>query len=301
MRIVSLLPSATEILCALGLVKQIVGISHACDYPPAVCNLPRVTRSLVPERLSGRKVHQFVQQKAACGESLYSIDAQMLARLQPDMVVTQEQCSVCAVGRADTEEALKSLGCRPAVLALVASQFSQVFDDIVLLGQATGASAEAAKVVAGMHRRIGGVRRRLSGVRRPRVFCLSWFDPLMAASHWLTEMVWLAGGEDGLGAGDGRSVPLSPRVLRDYAPEVVLLMPCGLALRETVAEWRSRAMADIYAGIPAVTNGRVFAVEGSPFHRPSPRLVDAIEVVGGLLHPLRLRPRLPAALVTKVA
>ncbi len=301
MRIVSLLPSATETLWALCLADNIVGISHACDYPPEICDRPKVTVSLLSDDLPRDELHRRVQENASMGRSLYSVDVQKLADLEPDVVVTQEQCSVCAVGRRDVEAALRAKGVRAAVISLSAARFGEVFQDIVRLGQVTGTLEMAAELISVMRCRIESVRRKTAGARRPRVFCLSWFKPVMAASHWLTEMIRLSGGNDGLGTADGSSRPQLPEALQRYSPEVILLMPCGLSLERTIAEWYSADVQSVCANLPATRNGRVFAVQGSMFHRPGPRLADAIEMLGSLLHPLRIRRLYGDSLVQGVA
>ncbi len=301
MRIVSLLPSATETLVALGLADCIVGLSHDCDYPAEICDRPRVTATLLAEALPSGEIHRIVHASASHGQTLYSIDVRRLAELEPDLVITQEQCSVCAVGRDDVELAVSHIKKRPLVLSFSATRFSEVFDDILRLGRATGSEQGAAELVSHMRWRIRTVRRRLDGARRPRVFCLSWFDPLMAASHWLTDMVWAAGGEDGLASPDDGSRRLTTEQIREYSPEIVLLMPCGISLERSVAEWRSARTASIWAELPVAERPRVFAVEGSIFHRPGPRLVDGIELLASLIHPLRFRRTYRADVVTQVA
>jgi iron complex transport system substrate-binding protein len=299
MRIISLLPSATEILVALGFADRIVGISHDCDYPAEICDRPRVTASVLPEDLPSGEIHRSVQASASHGQTLYSIDAQRLSELEPDLVITQEQCSVCAVGRDDVELAVSHMRTRPLVISLSASRFSEVFDDILHLGRATRAEERAEQLIRHMRRRIDMVRRRVTGATRPRVFCLSWFDPLMAASHWLTDMVWAAGGKDGLGSSEGASRLLSIEQLQDYSPEVVVLMPCGISLERSVSEWQSAR--SIWANLTAAERPRVFAVDGSIFHRPGPRLVDGIELLAGLIHPLRFRRTYSDGVVARVA
>lgn len=285
MRTVSLLPSATEILCALGLADDLVGISHDCDYPPEIGDRPRVTRSRLNPELPSREIHERVHRSAARGESLYTIDAERLAALEPELVVTQRQCSVCAVGEADAARVLAQTGSRARLVALAASRFGELPDDIRRLGQATARIALAEALVEQLQARLERVWQRTTGAHRPRVFCLSWFNPLMAAGHWVTEMVELAGGEDGLGVRGEASTPLARTTLENYAPEVILLLPCGFTLPRTRAEWQTVRDHPAWAKLPAVRAGRVFAAEGSLFHRPGPRLLDALELLTGLLHP----------------
>lgn len=301
MRIVSLLPSATETLCALGLADSIIGISHKCDYPSEITNRPRLTRSALREDLPSEEIHRRVQESAAGQTRLYGLDNEMLARLQPDLIVTQDQCSVCAIGNDDVEKAVQVTRCRARVVVLRATRFGQVMDDIASLGAATGREAEAAALIGGIRMRLNELRRKTAQARRPRVFCLSWFNPLMAASHWMTEIVALAGGIDGLGAGDGASSPLDPSQLVSYDPETIFLMPCDFGLGRTIREWQNPSMQVICRDLTAVRNGRVYAVKGSLFHRPGPRLFDGVELLATVLHPLRVRHGYSEDAIRKVA
>ena len=300
MRIVSLLPSATETLCALGLADQIVGISHKCDYPSHVTNRPRLTRSILREDLPSEEIHRHVQESTAGRARLYELDSELLARLHADLIVTQDQCSVCAVGKSDVEQALKLTGCSACVVVLCATRFGEVMDDIGKLGSATGREDAAAALVGRMRTRLNDLSRRTAHARRPKVFCLSWFSPLMAASHWMTEIVEVAGGVDGLGT-PGASVPLDLDRLLSYDPESIFLMPCDFGLQRTVREWQDETMQAICRDLNAVRNGRVYAVKGSLFHRPGPRLLDGVELLASVLHPLRVRHGYPDDAIRKVA
>lgn len=300
MRIISLLPSATEILCALGLAEQLVGISHECDYPNHITSRPRLTRCRLREDLSSGEIHRRVQSSAAGGTNLYELDSDLLARLQPDLIVTQDQCSVCAVGRNDLKEALGLHRCNGRVVVLRATRFGEVMDDIRRLGSATGREQAAFALVARMRMRLNDLRRRSAQAGRPKVFCLSWFNPLMASSHWMTEIVELAGGVDGLGM-PGASTPLDLHRLLSYDPEAIFLMPCDFGLERTVREWQDPTIQAICRDLSAVRNGRVYAVKGSLFHRPGPRLIDGVELLASVLHPLRIRCSLSGETIRRVA
>jgi iron complex transport system substrate-binding protein len=217
------------------------------------------------------------------------------------LIVTQDQCSVCAVGKGDVEEALDVTQCDAHVVVLRASRFGQVVDDICNLGLATGREAEADALVGRMQMRISELRRKTARARRPKVFCLSWFNPLMAASHWMTEVVELAGGVHGLGEADGASSPLDTAQLRSYDPETIFLMPCDFDLERTVREWPGPGIQTICSDLSAVRNGRVNAVNGSLFHRPGPRLLDGVELLASVLHPLRVRHSYSDDAIRKVA
>lgn len=288
MRIISLLPSATETLCALGLADQIVGISHACDYPPEITNRPRLTRSVLSGDLPSAEIHRRVQESAAGRAKLYSLDAELLAKLEPDLIVTQNQCSVCAVGKDDVAEAIEASGPSVQTVVLRATRFREVMEDISSLGSATGYKEAASVLIAAMRRRLEDVQHQTAQTRRPRVFCLSWFDPMMAASHWMTDIVALAGGLDGLGSGGGVSVPLTRERLLAYDPEAIFLMPCAFDWNRTIRGWHEPATQALAGELRATRNGCVYAVNSSLFHRPGPRLVDAVELLASVLHPLRI-------------
>ncbi len=301
MRIVSLLPSATETLCALGLGDQIVGTSHACDYPPEIVNRPHLTRSVLREDLPSGEIHRRVQESAVGRARLYTLDADLLARLKPDLIVTQNQCSVCAVGKDDAAEAVKASGCTAQTVVLHATRFVEVMEDIQALGSATGREQAASALASRMRMRLEDVRRRTAQARCPRVFCLSWFNPLMAASHWMTDIVALAGGFDGLGSGDTASTPLNANRLLAYDPEAIFLMPCDFGLDRTIKEWQDPGIQKLCCDSRAVRSGCVYAVKGSLFHRPGPRLVDGVELLASVLHPLRVRGGHSADAIRKVA
>ncbi len=287
MRIVSLLPAATEIACALGLADNIMGISHDCDFPDEIRNRPRVTSTRVPAEETSEEIHRQVHDSAARGQGLYTIDLDRLATLAPDIVLTQRQCSVCAVGETDAAFALAKSGCRARLVTLEAKRFAEMPDDIRRLGRATGRMARAEALIEQLQARLQKVRCAISGAPRPRVFCLSWFNPLMAAGHWVTEMVELAGGEDGLGSRGDTSTRLDFAALEAFAPEVVLLLPCGFTPARARAEWEAVRDRPVWKKVPAVKVGKVFVVEGNLFHRPGPRLADGVELLVRLLHPDR--------------
>jgi iron complex transport system substrate-binding protein len=301
MRIVSLLPSATETLCAMGLGDHIVGISHACDYPPEIVNRPHLTRSVLRADLASEEIHRRVQESAAGRSRLYELDSELLAKLGPDLIVTQSQCSVCAVGKDDVIEAVKASGCTAQTVVLRATRFGEVIEDIQRLGSATGCEEVASALVARMRMRLEDVQRRTAQARRPRAFCLSWFNPLMAASHWMTDIIALAGGSDGLGSVDGASTPLKTDRLLAYDPEAIFLMPCDFGLERTIKEWRDPAIQTLFGDLRAVRTGCVYALKGSLFHRPGPRLVDGVELLASVLHPLRIRHGHAAEAIRKVA
>jgi len=287
MRVVSLVPAATEILCALGLGDQIVGISHDCDFPAEVINRPRLTRTRLTSDLSSYEIDREVRASVASGHSLYAIQAELLEALRPDLVITQGQCSVCAVDRGRTICALESLKLQTRSLSLAASDFSGLYRDILAVGTATSRSRQAETLVVSLQERISRIVAKTSRLCSPRVFCLSWFDPLMAAGNWIAQMVKLAGGDPRLG-GEGKA---SSRVLiqqvQSESPEIVFLLPCSFSQTQTGKEWIRLRDSLPWSHLPAVRNGRVFALASHLFHRPGPRLVDGVELLAALTHPSR--------------
>jgi iron complex transport system substrate-binding protein len=298
-RIVSLLPSATEIAFALGLGDQVVAVSHECDYPPAARQLPAVTRSpLHGHDLSSAEIDRRTTAEMRDGGTLYYIDSDLLRTLAPDLVLTQELCDVCAVAQPEVERAVRELGTEPRVLSLEPNTLADVLHTIEVVGAATDCQATASHMVAELQGRIDRVQGLTAGAaRRPRVFCMEWTDPLWVAGHWVPEMVALAGGDDVLGAPGAPSVRVSWDAVLAAAPDVVVLMPCGYDLARTLRERPVVESQPGWTSLPAVRGGRIYAVDGSSyFNRPGPRLVDGLELLAHLLHPGRVpAPALPAA------
>jgi iron complex transport system substrate-binding protein len=287
MRIVSMVPSATEILCALGLAKDVVGVSHDCDYPAEILSRPRLTGTTLGSDLSSYEIDQNVRASAASGHSLYVIQTELFESLHPDLVITQEQCSVCAVDRDRTVCALKSMKLNTSWLSLAATGFLGLYKDILDVGSATGRGRQAEKLVAELAARLEHVTKRTASEYHPRVFCLSWFDPVMTAGKWITQMVRLAGGDPRLGSGRGASSRIAVDQLKGEAPEVIFLLPCSFSQSRTAAEWTVVRDVSPWRDFPGVREGRVFALESSLFHRPGPRLVDGVELMAALIHPRR--------------
>ncbi|HZU05807.1 MAG TPA: cobalamin-binding protein [Chloroflexota bacterium] len=293
MRIVSLLPSATEIAFALGLGDHVVAVSHECDYPPEARQRPAVTRSpLHDHRLPTAEIARRAQQQLAEAGTLYQLDLERLRALAPDLILTQELCAVCAASRAEVERAVRVLGTAPRVLSLEPNTLDDVLETIRVVGEATGQQARAEALVRELRARIERVRAATTDVPvRPRVVCLEWTDPPWVAGHWVPEMVTLAGGHDVLGVAGKPSVPIDPAAIPAAAPEVVVLMPCGFDLARTLAERDVVRRLPGWETLPAVQAGRVYAVDGSSyFNRPGPRLVDGLELLAHLLHPERVPP-----------
>jgi iron complex transport system substrate-binding protein len=287
MRIVSLVPSATEILCALGLAEDIVGISHYCDYPAEIVNRPRLTGTTLGPDLSSYEIDQKVRASAASGHSLYVIQTELFESLDPDLVITQEQCSVCAVDRDRTVCALENMNLKAKWVSLAATGFSGLYKDILAVGSATERSTQSERLVAKLAERLERIAKRTASEYHPRIFCLSWFDPPMSGGKWITQMVKLAGGDPRMGSETDVSSRIEVDLLRGEVPEVIFLLPCSLSQSRIVAEWAGLRDLLPWREFPAVREGRVFALESSLFHRPGPRLVDGVELMAALIHPRR--------------
>ena len=288
MHICTLLPSATEIAFALGLGDSVVAVSHECDHPPEAREKPVVVRGHIDsDTCTSREIDTLVEQQLSRGESLYGLDLELLHRINPDLIITQGLCDVCAVGYNDVMAAAAALRPPARVLSLSPGSLGEVLRDITRVGNATGTSKKAETLVSTLRERVGRVAARVpQDGPRPRVACLEWLDPLYSAGHWVPEMVELAGGTDVLAAKHEPSARVSLEALAEAAPEVLVLMPCGFDERRTLKEWEPLKDLPAWQAIPAVANGRVFAVDGSSFfNRPGPRLVDGLETLARLIHP----------------
>ena len=287
MRIASLLPSATETVAALGLTQHLVGVTHECDYPESVRKLPRLTQSLLPNGLSSAEIDEAVRISQRDKHTIYGLDTELLARLEPDFVLTQSLCEVCAVPRSAVDEAVCSMPVAATVLSLDPSSLEEMLDDIVRVGRTLGCAERADAVVAWLRRRVDTVRDKASSAtKRPRVFCAEWLDPIFCGGHWLPEMVSIAGGEDALGRPFTDSVRVDWQAVREWAPEVLIMMPCGFDAAGALGEARCMTRRDGWQDLPAVRDGKVYVVDANAYYaRPGPRLVDGVEILGRLLHP----------------
>jgi iron complex transport system substrate-binding protein len=284
-RIVSLVPSATEILCALGLESDIVGISHACDWPPTILSRPRLTTTRIDPELTSCEIDQRVRGSLSSGDSLYAIDGELLRTLRPDLVITQGQCQVCAVNRDHTVCAIDSVAIEATWLSLTGVDFAGLYRDIIHVGSETGRRQAAERLVNQLTAQLEVSAQCTASLTKPRVFCLSWFDPLMAAGSWISEMVRVAGGCDSFGSGNAASSPISIHRLLPQPPEVIFLMPCSLSQARSSREWAQISTLPLWRDLPAVRAGRVFTLESSLFHRQGPRMVAGVELMASLLHP----------------
>ncbi len=293
MRIVSLVPSATEMLFALGLGDQVVAVTHECDYPPAVRELPRVTRDVLPAGLSTAQIDAAVKDRTLRGESIYELDTDALGELSPDLIVTQALCTVCAVSYDDVRALADTLENPPRVISLDPQTVGEVLGDARTLAAATDSRDAAAKLVHDSAGRIDRVRLRVRGHRRPQVVALEWLDPPFAAGHWVPQLIEFAGGDDVLGFAGERSEERTWEEVIAANPDIVLVMPCGydaeIAHRE--AEMHREQLAKVGAGEIVAVNASAF------FSRPGPRIVDGLELLAHIIHP-ELFPDPPGEVLT---
>src|SRR5436190_4480231 len=287
MRIVSLLPSATEILCAVGLEDQLVGVTHECDFPSSVRALPKVTRTLIPTDASGAEIDALVRERMGGKSALYTLDMPVLEQLSSDLIVTQALCDVCAVSEDEVRDAACMLPSGPRVLNLEPETLDQVLECIRDVGAATDADAKADRLIASLRARIDAVVARVtSATTRPRVALLEWLDPPFSTGHWNPELVRLAGGIDGLGRERQKSVTLRWEQVVAWQPEVVLISCCGFTAERATQELHVLDRVTGWDTVPAVRSGRVYIADGSAyFSRPGPRLVDSLELPAHIIHP----------------
>jgi iron complex transport system substrate-binding protein len=286
MRIASLVPSATEMLFALGLGESVVGVTHECDYPAAARELPHLTATVLPDGLGAGEIDAAVKAVVGEGKALYSLDEEQLAQLAPDLIVTQAICDVCAVSFEDVVEVAARLPGPPRVLQQDPSSLGEVLEDVTRLGEAAGIEARARELRAELEGRLAAVRAAVAGAPAPRVLALEWLDPPFVGGHWIPEMVALAGGVDVAGPAGAKSPEVGWGDLAALAPDLVVVMPCGMYVEQ------SRGQAgEHWARIAALGADRVFAVDAaSTYSRPGPRLVDGTELLAHLLHPDRAQP-----------
>ena len=293
MRICSFLPSATEIVYALGLGDSLYGVSHECDYPEEARAKPRVVTSRIDsDRLGSAEIDRLVSELMSRGEPLYEVDAAALERARPDLVITQELCEVCAVSLDDVQAAIAGLPHAPRVISLDPHGVDDVLADVVRVGRAAGAEEKAEQVSAAARERLDRVRAAVAQSETPpKVVCVEWLDPLIVAGHWVPEMVALAGGVDGLAQPGGPSRRVEFDELAACDPDVLVLMPCGMDADRAAAEFDGLPDRERWQGLSAWRSGTVYAVDsGSLFSRSGPRLVDGVELLAAILHPAAFGP-----------
>jgi iron complex transport system substrate-binding protein len=281
MRIASLVPSATEMLFALGLGDSVVAVTHECDFPPQARSLPHLTRTVLPQGLSAGEIDSAVKATVGEGRALYELDEEQLAAVAPDLIVTQAVCDVCAVSFDDVVKVAARLPSEPRVLQQDPSTLGEMLEDVVRLGEATRAEAEAHELRGELEGRLAAVRAAVTGAPRPRTIALEWLDPPYVGGHWVPEMISIAGGEDVAGPPGLKSPEVEWGALSGLEPDAVIAMPCGLYAEEAQIEALER-----WERIASLGAARVYAVDAaSTFSRPGPRLVDGVELLGHILHP----------------
>ena len=297
MNVVTLLPSATEIVYALGI--EPVGVSHECDHPPAAAEKPSINRSRIDADAGSEAINEQVVEAERDHGGVYEIDVQTLEAVDPDLIVTQGICDVCAVDSVLVEDAVARIDADPDILTTDPHSVADVLDDIERIGRATGREERAAELVADLEARIDAVRETTAGVdERPEVAILDWLDPVMVAGHWVPELVEWAGGRYGLADRGARSRPREWREIREYDPDVLVAAPCGFDLEQTRENLSDLTDREGWDRLRAVENGRAYALDGHHYvNRPGPRLVDTLEYLAGLLHPDRFETP-PASVAT---
>ena len=287
MRIVSLLPSATEILFALGLGEQVVGVSHECDYPPAARSKPVVVHSRIPKDASPVETDRIVREFTERGESIYGVDEEVLRRLAPDLIVTQDLCSVCAASPEDLAAVLATFDQRPEVLTLDPLDLGDVWRDILWVGDETMRGHEAERLLESIGARLAALESEVTQtVCRPRVAFLEWLQPIYIGGHWIPEMVELAGGCDIFGRVHKPSFRVSLEDVIAAQPEVLIVSPCGYNAAQSRDEYRSITFSREWREIPAVRNNQIHFVDAnSYFSRPGPRLITGLEILAKIFHP----------------
>lgn len=289
MRIVSLVPHATELLFALGLGDDVVGVTHECDYPDAAQDLPQVTRDVLSPGLSAGEIDAAVRERTAAGESIYALDEELVRELEPDLIVTQALCHVCAVSVDEVQALAQTLPGPPRVISLDPTTYGETLGDVRTVAQATNAKDAALDLIARTARRSDVVRLAVRGAPRPRVAALEWMDPVFVAGHWTPQLIEMAGGGDVLGFAGEPSREATWEEVAAAQPEVVIVMPCGYDAARALVE--AEEHAEQLRGLGA---DQVVAVNASAyFSRPGPRLVDGLELLAHVLHPDRV-PHAPA-------
>jgi len=294
MRVISLLPAATEIVAALGFAESLVGVSHECDWPPEVNAKPRVTHCEIHGKgLASDAVGRWVGQALASQGTLYTIDEPLLRSLEPDVIVTQALCDVCAIDYASVLRLADALPRRPAIVNLLPTSLADIFDDIRRVAAALAAPARGAALVASLEERIEAVRSRASRAdSRPRCVHMEWIAPPFCGGHWNPELVELAGGVDPVGRKGAPSAQISWDSIVAARPDVLVLACCGYDVERTLADVGVLRACPGWESLPAVRDGRVYAVNGSAyFSRPGPRVVDSLEILAEIVHPELFPPR----------
>jgi iron complex transport system substrate-binding protein len=279
-RIASLLPSSTEIVCAIGAGDRLVGVTHECDFPPSVRSLPTLTTSLLPgDVATPAEIDRHVRANVHAGSSLYALDELRLAALEPDLIITQELCAVCAVSYEIVAQAAKRLRGDPRVVSLEPSSLEDVYANIAWIGELVGMEAGAHALLATLRAREAALRVNVADRTRPRTLVLEWTDPPMSGGHWTPGLVELAGGEPILAYPGANSQTVTWDAIAEADPDIVIVVPCGYDLRRALDAAQALAGAPAWDGLRAVRTGRAYAMDGNAYvNRPGPRLIDSAEI-----------------------
>lgn len=293
-RIVTLLPSATEIVCALGLIDRLVGVTHECDYPAIVSQLPKVTSSKIPKGLTSREIDECVRDQLQEEDALYSLNIPLLKDLNPDLLITQALCDVCAVADKEVQSAAYQLPGKPEVINLEPMSLQEVFDTIIFIGKQTGIEKKALNYVRKLEARVNTVTRRTQQIKiknKPRVAFFEWIDPLFNAGHWTPELIEMAGGIDCLGSKHRPSQTITVERLRTSEPDLIFIALCGFDIKRSAEDIYNSAFFESIKTLACHKNNQIYLVDGnSYFSRSGPRLVDSLEIMAHTffpdLHPL---------------
>jgi len=288
MRICSFLPSTTEIVYELGLGDNLVGVTHECNYPTEVKEKKTVIMSFLDhKKLSSREIDDLVTKNAIEGKSTYLVDKNALKEANPDIILTQKLCEVCAVSGNQVMESVEVLGHTPEIISLEPTTIYEIFDTITTIGEAIGTQERAKEITDSLKARVERIRSQLKNERdRPRVFCLEWLDPPFVGGHWVPEMVEIAGGENGLGKPGEPSFKATWEEIVDFAPQMLFIMPCGFDIEKTIDELDVVTSKDEWFALPATNKGEIYIVDAnSYFSRPGPRIVDGLEILAKAIHP----------------
>lgn len=306
-RIVSLLPSSTEIVCALGLEDALVGITHECDYPPTVAGKPRLTSSRIShETMTSSEIDHAVRSQLDGHGSIYNLDEERLRELRPDLIITQELCDVCAVSYKWVERAARMFDDQCRVVSLEPNTISDIFENIMLVGNLTGRGQEASTLIKELSERLLQLKVVTSKLEtRPRTLMLEWLEPAFAPGHWVPEQVEMAGGDAAFGRAGQPSVTTTAEAIGEYSPEVIVMIPCGYYKEDILRQLPRSRLPEGWDQLPAVKRSEVWAVDAtSYFSRPGPRVVRGAEILARILHPEIFGPpdeteavRVPAALM----
>lgn len=287
MKIASLLPSTTEIVCALGLEDSLVGVTHECDFPVHISKLPHLTASRIShETMSSKEIDHAVRSQLDGHGSIYDLDANLLHELNPDLILTQELCDVCAVSYKIVEKAARVYAVDATVVSLEPNTIEDIFENVITIGELTGTKDKAIELVEGYRARTETVRNKTESAKRPKVFMLEWLEPAFAPGHWVPEQVEFAGGECLLGEPGKPSTTINYQQIYESQPDIIVLVPCGYYTVDTLRQLSATVFPSNWRDIPAFMNDNIWALDASSyFSRPAPRVVDGLEILAKIFHP----------------